>query len=297
MTASPCAGANPGRARVRRLTHFEYDNVAAVLFNDKTGPSKVLPADTILINGAPNVFGNDSALLSVSPLLVQEWVQVGADIAMRATATPASLASLDPCTQAPAPDDTCTSTVISKLVSHAYHRDATPSDVSGYLSLAKTVAASNGYVSGIAAVIEGILEAPEFLYRIELGKSAPDHPELRKPTADETAARLSFMYWGTIPDDQLRMAAKSGQLDTADGIKAQAKRLVEDDRSKAVVRFFFDYLLELQTVDTLARTASLYPGYDNALRPLFHEEVQQFLQHLIYDTDSPGMIDVNYSCT
>jgi hypothetical protein len=288
VSSTQCASVSPGRAQVRRLTHFEYDNVVADLLGDTTAPSNRLPPDTIQIDGAPNVFGNDAALLSVSSDLVDQWGKAAADIAARATATPTELAKLAPCAGAAAPDDSCTSTVITTLLSRAYHRDAIQADIDGYLALEKGVQAIDGYASGIAAVIEGILQAPEYLYRIELGKPAPDQPQLRKPTADETAARLSFLYWGTVPDDELRMAAKSGQLDAPEGIKTQATRLLNDNRSKAVVRYFFDYLLELKSLDALQRTASLYPGYSQAIGPLLHEETQQFLQHLVFDADGPG---------
>lgn len=287
-TTADCAGVHPGRAQVRRLTHFEYDNVVADLLGDTSGPSKVLPPDTIDINGVVNVFGNDAALLSVSSNLVDQWGKAAADIAARATATPEALAKLAPCAGQASPDDACTSTVIGNFLSRAYHRDATQADLDRFLALAKKIQATSGYASGVAAALEGILQGPEFLYRIELGKPAADQPTLRKPTADELAARLSFLYWGTIPDDQLRMAAKSGQLDTADGVKAQAARLLDDPRSRNVVRYFFDYLLELKGVDSLQRSSTLYPGYSAALAPLFHQETQEFLQHLIFDADSPG---------
>lgn len=286
-TTADCTGVHPGRAQVRRLTHFEYDNVVADLLGDTSGPSKVLPPDTIDINGVVNVFGNDAALLSVSSNLVDQWGKAAADIAARATATPEALNKLAPCAGGATPDDACTTTVISSFLARAYHRDATQADLDRYLALAKKIQATNGYASAIAAVLEGILQGPEFLYRIELGKPAPDQPALRKPTADEIAARLSFLYWGTIPDEQLRMAAKTGQLDTADGVKAQASRLLDDPRSRNVIRYFFDYLLELKGVDALQRSSMLYQGYSAALGPMFHQETQEFLQHLIFDADSP----------
>jgi len=140
----------------------------------------------------------------------------------------------------------------------------------------------------IAAIIEAVLQAPEFLYRIELGAPAADHPELRKPTADETAARLSFMFWGTIPDDALRMAAKSGQLATPDGIKTQALRLVSDPQARPVVRFFFDNLLPISGLNNLARDKTLFPMYSPAFADALHEETQQFLEHEIFDAGSTG---------
>jgi len=109
------------------------------------------------------------------------------------------------------------------VVSRAYHRALLPTEVDSFLSLLNTVKGKATFASGVAAVIEATLQGPEFLYRVELGTPATDAPGLRRPTADELAARLSFMFWGTIPDEALRMAAASGQLSTAEGVKEQER--------------------------------------------------------------------------
>lgn len=287
MVSPECAmGVHPGRAPVRRLTRFEYNNAVRDILGDNSAPANTLPPETIARTG--NVFGNDADLQSVSSNLADQWSKVAADIAARATATPAALAKLADCAGGATPDDTCTKTVIQNLLSRAYHRDAQQADIDSYLTLEKGVQAKATFASGIAAIIEAMLQGPEFLYRIELGAPAPDHPELRKPTADETAARLSFMFWGTIPDDALRMAAKSGQLATPDGIKTQAVRLVNDARARPVVRFFFDNLLPISGLNNLARDKTMFPVYSAAFADALHEETQTFLEHEIFDEGSTG---------
>ncbi|HXK20839.1 MAG TPA: DUF1592 domain-containing protein [Polyangiaceae bacterium] len=286
VTPECATGVHPGRAPVRRLTRFEYNNAVRDLLGDSSAPANALPPETIARTG--NVFGNDADLQSVSSNLADQWGKVAADIAARATATPALLGKLTACAGDAAPDDTCTKSVIQNVVSRAYHRDAQPADVDGFLTLEKAVQAKATYASGIAAVIEAVLQGPEFLYRIELGAPAADHPELRRPTADETAARLSFMFWGTIPDDTLRLAAKSGQLASADGIKTQASRLVNDPQARPVVRFFFDNLLPISGLNNLARDKTKFPGYSPQFADALHEETQQFLEHEIFDAGSTG---------
>src|SRR5882724_6738243 len=186
MLSPECAtGVHPGRAPVRRLTRFEYNNAVRDLLGDTSAPANALPPETIARIG--NVFGNDADLQSVSSNLADQWGKVAADIAARATATPDALAKLAACANGAAPDDTCTKTVIQNVLSRAYHRDAQLADVDSYLTLEKGVQAKATFASGIAAVIEAVLQGPEFLYRIELGAPAADHPELRKPSAGETA--------------------------------------------------------------------------------------------------------------
>jgi len=281
-----CMGVHPGRAPIRRLTRFEYSNAVRDLFGDTTEPGAGLPPETISRTG--NVFGNDADLLSVSSNLASKYGSVAADVAARATATPVALAKLDACAGGATPDDACARTVITNVVSKAYHRTLQPAEIDSFLTLLNAVKAKATFASGVAAVIEDVLQAPEFLYRVELGAPAVDHPELRRPTGDEMAARLSFLFWGSIPDDALRMAAAMGQLSTAEGVKAQAQRLVDAPQARPVVRYFFDNLLPISGLTNLARDKTKFPIYSQPFAAALREETQTFLEHQIFDADSPG---------
>jgi hypothetical protein len=81
------------------------------------------------------------------------------------------------------------------------------------------------------------------------------------------------------------MAAKTGQLDTPEGVKAQAQRLLEDPRAKSTVRFFFDNLLPISGLTNLQRSAEVFSVQ---LAAAMREETQTFLEHQIFDADSPG---------
>ncbi|HEY6079730.1 MAG TPA: DUF1592 domain-containing protein [Polyangiaceae bacterium] len=281
-----CETVTPGKAQIRRLTRFEYSNVIRDLFGDTTNPGQLLPTETISQHG--NLFGNDAALLSVSSAHAEKWGSVAAEVAARATATPEALGKLAACASTAAPDDACARQVITSVASRAYHRDLQPTEVEAFLTMSKAAQGTGSWASGMAAVIEAVLQGPEFLYRVEHGVPAPNQPGLRKPTPDELAARLSFLFWGTIPDEPLRMAAKSGQLDTPEGVKAQAERLLGDPRAKSMVRFFFDNLLPISGLTNLRRDAKRFPIYSRDFAAALREETQQLLEHTIFDADSPG---------
>lgn len=281
-----CQSVQPGRAPIRRLTRFEYNNAVRDLFGDTSNPADSLPPETIGRIG--NVFGNDADLLSVSGNLASSWGSVAEGVAARATGTPEALGKLAPCAAGATPDDACARTVIQNVAQRAYHRDLLPAEIDSFLTLAKATQGTGPFSAGISAVIEAVLQGPEFLYRVELGAPAADAPGLRRPTADEIAARLSFLFWGTLPDEALRNAAKSGALNTREGIKAQAQLMVEDQRARPVVTFFFDNLLPISGLTNLARDKTRFPVYDKVFAAALREETQQFLQHQIFDADSPG---------
>jgi hypothetical protein len=276
----------PGRAPIRRLTRFEYNNAVADLFGDLTAPATgEFPPETIGRIG--NVFGNDADLQAVSDAHVLKWDNVAEGVGTRATTTPAGLAKLPACASNAAADDACARTVIDSIVSRAFHRAVPTTEVDEYLALAKAARGTGTFASGIAAVIEAVLQEPEFLYRVELGVPSTDQPTLRRPTGDEIAARLSFLFWGTIPDDALRKAAANGELATPQGVMTQAKRLVEAPQARSVVRFFFDNLLPISGLTNLTRDAMQFPAYSMIASSL-REETQQFLDHEIFDATSTG---------
>jgi hypothetical protein len=70
----------------------------------------------------------------------------------------------------------------------------------------------------------------------------------------ELAARLSYQFWGTMPDYALRDAASSGKLLTDDGYLSEVDRLVSDPRATTTMRAFFEQwlwpLLELPPLDS-----------------------------------------------
>ena len=71
--------------------------------------------------------------------------------------------------------------------------------------------------SGVASMIEGMLQAPEFLYRVERGVAVAGDATIKRIAGREMATRLSYLFWQTMPDAALFQAADAGMLDTPGG--------------------------------------------------------------------------------
>jgi hypothetical protein len=268
-----------GRAPLRRLTRFEYDNTVRDLLGDTTSPARSLPSDEIA-----NGFGNDAEALSVSSLLVEQLGTVAEGIAARAT-EPAALARLSPCAAAATPmtEDGCVRSFVTSFATRAYRRPVTAAEVNELVALEKTVRAKAPLPSALAAVIEAVLQSPDFLYRVEWGVADPRRPDLRRPTGDEMATRLSYLFWGSMPDERLRAAAKAGELNTPEGVLTSATRLLDDPRARPVVRFFFDSLLPISGLGGLERDRALFPTYSGTIGAYMREETQRLLEHEIFE--------------
>jgi hypothetical protein len=105
------------------------------------------------------------------------------------------------------------------------------------------------------------------------------------------------LFWGSSPDDALRAAATSGELLTAEGILKNAKRLLEDDKSHGVVKFFFDSLLPITTLTDQTRDAVKYPSFSPQMGAYMRTETEKFLEHQIFAENGswPSVFTANYT--
>jgi len=284
----------PTSAPIRRLSRNEFNNTIAELLGDTTSPASKLPPE-VLGNG----FSNDAAQQSVSADLVSGYSDVAADVANRAVQA-SSLSKLAPCAASAtssSAQDSCAQTFINSWVPKAYRRPLAAGEADALLALEKSVTSGDTFSSGIAAVIEAVLQAPDFLYRPEFGVKDPAQPSLRRPTGDEMATRLSYLFWGAPPDDTLRAAAASGELLTSEGILKSAKRLLDGDKAHGVVKFFFDSLLPITTLTDQTRDSTKYPSFSPQMGDYMRTETEKFLdqQILVENGSWPSVFTANYT--
>lgn len=285
VPAECTAAVTPGRAPLRRLTRFEYNQTVADLLGDTTLPGNALPPE---VAGDDNVYGNDADHQPVSSFLIEQYGTVAEDIAARATATPDALAALAPCYSTLTADTeaTCARSFIESFAPRAYRRPLDATEVEDLVSLFQTVRQTETFESSLSAVIEVVLQSPDFLYRVEFGVADPASPAVLRPSAYEMASRLSYLFWGTMPDATLDSAAAAGELLTADSVLSQATRLLDDPKARPVIRHFFDGYLPINSLTDLTRDAAQYPTFSATIGSLMREETHTFLEYEIFQ--GPG---------
>jgi hypothetical protein len=291
---APSARAMP-RVPSRRLSRVEYNNTIRDLLGDTSSPGNSLPSEPI-----GNSFGNDASKQSISSLLAEQYGSVAAAVATRATGTPEQVARLAPCVAQLTADNelACAQTSIERLARRAYRRPLASGEADELVALWQITRDTSDFKTGLAQVIEALLQSPDFLYRIELGEPDPANPTMQRLTGFEMATRLSYMYWGTMPDEALLQAAEAGQLTDRDSIRAQAERLLDTrERSRAVLRFFFDSLLPISGLSSLKRDSAIFPTLTPAIGALLREETQQYLEREILDESAswPQILTRPYS--
>lgn len=295
VSTAECAGVNPGRAPVRRLTSFEYNNTVATLLNDDTNPANSLPSE-LLGNG----YGNDADQQPVSSFLVEQYGVVAEDIAQRATATPDLLAAMAPCYSTATADteEACARSFIQDFGARAYRRPLQSDELEELVTLERTIRATNTFEVSLSSIIETVLQSPDFLYRLEFGAPDAADASLVRPSGYEMATRLSYLLWGDMPDETLTAAAASGELSTAEGVLSHATRMVENvDRMRPVLRYFFDHFLPINTLTDLSRDAAQFPTFSPTIGSLMREETQRFLEYVIFQGpgDWPSALTAPYT--
>ncbi|HKY39119.1 MAG TPA: DUF1592 domain-containing protein, partial [Polyangiaceae bacterium] len=178
----------------------------------------------------------------------------------------------------------------------AYRRALAPGEADRFVQLFQRVRSSGqAFSSSLAAVVEAALQSPPFLYRQELGVPVEGRTDIRRVSDAEMAVRLSYLLWGSKPDDALMTTAAAGELHTPEQVKAAATRLLADAKSRHVVRYFFDFLLPIQGLSSLQREE--YPMYNSTIGALMRTEVETFLEKEVFKGSGtwPGILTAPYT--
>lgn len=139
--------------------------------------------------------------------------------------------------------------------------DLTREEINDFRGIVSSVAAAGGdFEEGMALMIEGMLQSPRFLYRVE---TSPPPGRITRVTDDELASRLSFMICGSAPDAELLALAQSGELRAR--LDETIEKLIGREAARAQsVRFIRDWL-HLERLGSLSPDPERFPGWSEEL--------------------------------
>ena len=253
----PGVVADPNAAGVmplQRLTNREYNNTVRDLLGDATQPATQFPTD------------HDLGLVFRRPgsVAVQDATLLRSAAESLAAAAVKNLKPLVPCDPATG-DDACARQFITTFGQRAFRRPVATEESDRLFKLYTTgrTTLMLPFPDAIGMVIEGILQSWEFLYHWE---AAPSEKAVKEGAVFrlgpyQTASRLSYFIWGSMPDDALFAAAAAGKLNTAPGVEAEARRLLADPKAKDTVARFFTDWLELDRLSQATKNATTVPEY------------------------------------
>ena len=162
-----------------------------------------------------------------------------------------------------------------RFVERAFRRPLSPEQKELYVTRQFTVA-NNDIDTAMKRVVLLTLKSPRFLFR-EVNNTADGY---------DTAARLSFALWDSIPDEELRTAAAQGKLKTPEQVRKQAERMLTDPRAKAKMSGFLAHWLRLDNDKDLAKNPKLFPGFDAAAVSDLRSSLDLFLADVVWSDSS-----------
>ena len=102
-----------------------------------------------------------------------------------------------------------------------------------------------------------------------------------------TAARLSFGLWDSIPDQPLLSAAARNQLITAEQVRQQAERMVNDRRTRAKVRDFLFAWLRVDHGPDIVKDKTRYSEFSPEIAADMRTSLELFLDDVVWGS-APG---------
>ncbi len=259
----------PAPAALRRLTVEQYRNSVADALGTSVASTTELEGDTAQ-NG---FFAIGAARATISPAAAEKFEAAAYEAAAQALAL-ARRAAFVGCTPAGTTDPACAKKLVEKLGARLFRRPLTAAESSRWVGVAETAAMRlNDFHAGLEFAVAGLLQSPNFLFRVELGEPDPANPSRLRYTDYELASRLSYTLWNTTPDETLLDAAARGELTASQGLAREATRLIADARAQAALDDFHSERLGLSELTQLSKAEEVHAKVDDALRSAMRDDV------------------------
>lgn len=269
---SVCVPGIPVTSQIPRLLNRQYDAVVRDLLGVTTlSAAGDQPPSSLLF---PDFDG---------PMNADAWSfyqDVGAMIAAEVMSGPnrSNFISCDPAAAG------CLTETIRTFGRRAFRRPLTDAEAARFEALSQTT--PPGTPEEVAeTTLYAFLVSPSFIQLTELA-AQPEGTAI-KLSSYEVAARLSFMLWGSVPDDALNAAADADQLTTKEQILAQAQRMIADrERTGPLVAQFHRHYADMDNANShwwkVQHDTAKYPLYSENALPVFQEELDAFFEDVAF---------------
>jgi len=296
-----------GRNPIRRLNRAEYNNT----IHDLTGLD-IHPADDFPADDVGYGFDNIADVLSIPPLLTERYLDAAEMVVegvfasstarQRLMEAPSQdllrfgLRGLPPIRDqtnkrlytGPPPVDPIqqelerAANILRQFADRAYRRPITYDELNRLLKFVEnSQREGEGIEPGLRLALQAILASPHFLFL-----PPADVSTVRIDHDFALASRLSYFLWSSMPDDELYQLAAAGKLREPRALAAQARRMLQDPRSRALVDNFAAQWLQLRNLKELSPDPSLFPNFDEALRSAMRTETELFCLNIIREDRS-----------
>ena len=253
----------PVKMAVRRITESQYRHTIADVF----GPGIKINARFEPEKREQGLLAVGNAQLSLTSSGFEQYFALATSISDQVLSEKQKAASAGCQPSNPAqPDDACVRQFLEKYGARLFRRSLTESETLARLETASTGTKQSGdFYVGLKLVLTSLLMAPEFLFSVEMAEADPANRGQYRLDAYTKAARVSFLFWDSAPDQELLAAARSGAIHTETGLQHQITRLASSPRYEDGVRAFFTDMLQLDGLQNLVKDSAIYPKFNQSV--------------------------------
>ena len=272
-------------ATMRRLTNVEIEAAVRDLVGEGIGFTDGFPPEERL-----GGFENNAAVLTFPPTLSERAFDAARRVGDRVAADPEAFA---PCATT-SQNRSCGRTLIGAFAARAWRRQITDAELDRLMT-AFDAGVDESFETAVALGVQATMLSLPFYYLIE------DETTVAKPgfvalDGYERASRLAFFLWRSPPDEALLAAAANGGLATAEGVRAQAERLLDSPKAGRAITEFHRQWLELDRVAEVNKDPEQYPEWDDMLSAKMRTELDYFIEQAAIQDDSVNaLLTARYS--
>ena len=204
------------------------------------------------------------------------------EIASRVTQDNNTRSFYMPCDPTSNNDALCFQMAIESLGQKAFRRPLYQDEINARVPLLEFSENPGGDVpadfwTAINLLIQSFIMDPEFLYRIEIGETDSSlGTGVFKLSPYEMASRMSYLIWGSMPDDSLFEAAERNLLETAEGRRSQLRRMLADPKAREQIEHFHSMWLGYSDVK----------NSETQLNQSLTSETGELIQRIIFDENA-----------
>ena len=173
---------------------------------------------------------------------------------------------------------------ISLFASRAFRRPVATEELDRLMALIEhEISDGKSSYDAFQVGIKAILCSPAFLYLQQATRTSSN--EQLSPHA--LASRLSYFLWSSMPDDELRELADTGEILNPKVLLKQTRRMLDDPKSGSFVERFLDCWLNLRSLGDMPPDREAFEVYySQNLQEAMRRETFLFTRSLIDENQS-----------
>ncbi len=271
-------GLKPGNvvptSLVRRLSQAELDNTIEDILGDVSRP-----AQKFFVEDEFKPYDNNYPVQAASKSYTDNLREMARDVARRAVADTKNRGAFIPCQPTDPGDAACFRKTIEKLGRRMLRRPLASAEVDAYMPLQLFATENNptvphDFYTAVELALRAFLQDPEFFNRVEIGRQTAT-AGVYALGSFEIATRMSYLLWGSTPDDALLTVADQDGLVSAAGRGTAFDRMQGGARARSQVQRFHSLWLGYRAIPQPADIAAL-----------FNAETTKLLDTVIFDAPS-----------